>query len=51
MTHSDGVRPPPGRVGEEPMGATEFDASFTADLPRLRRRLLALTCDARRARH
>ncbi|MGM0355228.1 RNA polymerase sigma factor [Streptomyces sp. ECR3] len=49
MTHSDGVCPPPGRVDEEAMSATEFDASFTAYLPRLRRRLLALTGDPHEA--
>ncbi|MDQ0790699.1 RNA polymerase sigma factor (sigma-70 family) [Streptomyces sp. B3I7] len=43
MTNSDGICPPPGHTHEEAMSPTQFDASFTAHLPRLRRRLVALT--------
>nr|WP_240528588.1 RNA polymerase sigma factor [Streptomyces humi] len=32
-----------GRAGEAHMSPGDFDASFTADMPRLRRRLIALT--------
>jgi RNA polymerase sigma-70 factor (ECF subfamily) len=35
--------PPPAHADEEEMSPKEFDASFIADIPRLRRRLVALT--------
>jgi RNA polymerase sigma-70 factor (ECF subfamily) len=43
MTRTDGTCPPPGHADGKDMSPQDFDASFTADLPRLRRRLTALT--------
>ncbi|WUT02034.1 RNA polymerase sigma factor [Streptomyces sp. NBC_00704] len=43
MEISNASCPPPPRADDDGMSPGEFDASFTADMPRLRRRLLALT--------
>ncbi|MFJ9153920.1 RNA polymerase sigma factor [Streptomyces sp. NPDC102270] len=43
MHHSHATCPPPPREADDRMSPGDFDASFTADMPRLRRRLLALT--------
>lgn len=43
MEISSAACPPPQRTDTDRMSAGDFDAFFTADMPRLRRRLLALT--------